>query len=421
VHVVTTDPAAAFCPACGVVSSSVRQRRTTSPRDLPYGEQRLAVRWHKVQYACREGRCPRKAFTEQIAELPAGARITGRLRRQVGAAVGDGQAVSVAGAGLLSWPIAHGAFIGHAAALLTEPTAVTVLGIDETRRGRPRWTRCEATGAWVKLERFETNFVDVAGPQGLLGQASGRRKDNVIAWLDERGQDWKDQIQIVAMDPCATYRAAVRQALLNALIVADHFHLVSLANKTVTKVRRRVTLDTTGHRGTAKDPIWAKRTRLLRAKASLASCHAAHMTATVPIVLRVAVLTAIHVETTALAAHLENPQDVLVRGVVHVKGRLCASVFPCDVSIREIGPGNINTALHAGQVQAIGEADILLFVGIAGALKDLNIGDVVAATEVSWLHRGKVVDGRLLHREKQSHCTSELVSIARMTARNHKW
>jgi len=26
VHVVTTDPAAAFCPACGVVSSSVRQR-----------------------------------------------------------------------------------------------------------------------------------------------------------------------------------------------------------------------------------------------------------------------------------------------------------------------------------------------------------------------------------------------------------
>jgi len=106
VHVVTTDPAAAFCPACGVVSSSVRQRRTTSPRDVPYGEERLAVRWHKVQYACRERRCPRKAFTEQIAELPAGARITHRLRRQVGAAVGDGQAVSVAGAGLMSWPIA---------------------------------------------------------------------------------------------------------------------------------------------------------------------------------------------------------------------------------------------------------------------------------------------------------------------------
>ena len=59
------------------------------------------------------------------------------------------------------------------------------------------------------------------------------------------------------------------QALPNALIVADHFHLVSLANKAVTEVRRRVTVDTTGHRGTAKDPIWAKRTRLLRAKERL--------------------------------------------------------------------------------------------------------------------------------------------------------
>ncbi len=157
----------------------------------------------------------------------------------------------------------------HAEALLTEPTAVSVLGIDETRRGRPRWTRCETTSTWLKLERFETNFVDLGGPQGLLGQASGRRRDNVIGWLDERGQDWKDQVQIVAMDPCATYRAAIRQALPNALIVADHFHLVSLANKAVTEVRRRVTVDTTGHRGTAKDPIWAKRTRLLRAKERL--------------------------------------------------------------------------------------------------------------------------------------------------------
>jgi len=269
VHVVTTDPAAAFCLACGVVSSSVRQRRTTSPRDVPYGDQRLAVRWHKVQYACRERRCPRKAFTEQIPELPAGARLTGRLRRQVGAAVGDGQAVSVAGAGLMSWPISHAAFIVHAQELLAEPTAVTVLGIDETRRGRPRWTRCETTNTWMKLERFETNFVDLGGRQGLLGQASGRRKDNVIAWLDERGQDWKDQVQIVAMDPCATYRSAIRQALPNALIVADHFHLVALANKAVTEVRRRVTVDTTGRRGTAQDPIWAKRTRLLRAKERL--------------------------------------------------------------------------------------------------------------------------------------------------------
>lgn len=93
----TDDPAAAFCPACGVLSTSIRQRRTTSPRDLPYGEERLGVRWHKIQYSCREKPYPRKAFTEQITELPAGARLTGRLRRHVAVRAAEGLAVSVAG------------------------------------------------------------------------------------------------------------------------------------------------------------------------------------------------------------------------------------------------------------------------------------------------------------------------------------
>jgi zinc-finger of transposase IS204/IS1001/IS1096/IS1165 len=56
VHVVTDEESAAGCPACGVISTSVRQRRTTSPRDLPYGQEPLAVRWHKVQYACQRAR-----------------------------------------------------------------------------------------------------------------------------------------------------------------------------------------------------------------------------------------------------------------------------------------------------------------------------------------------------------------------------
>jgi transposase len=225
VHVLTDDESAAACPACGVFSTSVRQRRTTRPRDLPYGEERLAVRWLKVQYACLESWCARKAFTEQVAELPAGSRVTGRLRRRVTRRVGQGLAVSVAGDGLVSWPIAHHAWVAHAGELLDDPQPVTVLGIDETRRGRVRWSRGELTNLWVKLERFETNFVDLDRSQGLLGQASGRTKANVVGWLDGRGQAWKDTVQVVAMDPCATYRAAVQQALPHARIVADHFHL----------------------------------------------------------------------------------------------------------------------------------------------------------------------------------------------------
>jgi transposase len=269
VHVVTDDETAAACPKCGVLSTSVRQRRTTSPRDVPYGEEPLAVRWHKVQYACRESACARKAFTEQIEEVPAGARVTGRLRRHVADRIGDGLPVSVAGEGLLGWPAAHEAFVAAVTAQLPDPEPVQVLGIDETRRGKPRWTRAEDGEGWVKLETFETNFVDLGGTQGLLGQASGRTKANVVAWLDERGQAWKDAVEVVAMDPCATYRAAVAEALPHALIVADHFHLVRLANQAVTDVRRRVTWSTHGRRGRAADPEWAQRRRLLRGQERL--------------------------------------------------------------------------------------------------------------------------------------------------------
>lgn len=79
VHVVTTASSAAGCPQCGVVSTSVKQRRTTRPGDLAYGEEPLVVRWRKRQYRCREQACPRKAFTESTAEIPARARLTGRL------------------------------------------------------------------------------------------------------------------------------------------------------------------------------------------------------------------------------------------------------------------------------------------------------------------------------------------------------
>lgn len=270
VHLVTDDVGASACPACGVFSTKIRQHRTTRPKDLGYGEEPLAVRWRKAQYACQERLCPRKAFTECVREVPAGARATGRLRRAAAMSVAAGASVAAAvrehG---LSWPIVHAAFVAKADVELVEPWPVRVLGIDETRRGRPRWSQDPDTGQWVRLDTFETNFLDLDGDGGLLGQAGGRTKKSVIAWLDERGQEWKDSVAVVAIDPSATYRAAIQEALPNAIIVADHFHLVMLANKAVTAVRQRVVRETCGRRGLATDPIWAGRRRLLRGRQTL--------------------------------------------------------------------------------------------------------------------------------------------------------
>jgi transposase len=269
VHVVTTASSAAGCPQCGVISVSVKQHRTTAPRDLPYGEEPLEVRWHKRQYRCQEAACPRKAFTESIAEIPARARLTGRLCRLVASQVAAGRSVAAVCAQYqVSWPVTHRHYIRHADALLTEPEPPVVLGIDETRRGTPKWIQ-DDQGRWQRTERFESNFTDLSGQGRLLGQVAGRTGKAVTGWLDDRGDDWKNQVQYVAIDPCAVYRSAVTRALPHAVIVVDHFHLVRLANQAVTKVRQRVTRQALGRRGTARDPAWANRRRLLRGRERL--------------------------------------------------------------------------------------------------------------------------------------------------------
>lgn len=278
VHVATASEMAAACPACGVISTSVKEYATTRPADVPYGEGPVLLRWHKRRWRCTEPRCARQSFTEAIAEVPPRARTTGRLRRACADAVADNRCVDeVARSHRVSWPTVGRAVDARAAEQLGEPAPPRVLGIDETAFGRARWIRDPSTGRWTRSEPFETGFVDLAGGQGLLGQVTGRTSAAVTGWLDARGQDWKDAVEVVAIDPSAPYRSAVRQALPAATVVVDHFHLVALANQAVTRVRQRVTRDQLGRRGRKKDPAWANRRLLLRARERLSARAFARM------------------------------------------------------------------------------------------------------------------------------------------------
>ena len=278
---VTAQETAAACPSCGVFSTSRKERTTTSPRDIPYGQDRIIVRWSKSRWRCREDYCERGSFTEAIPQVPPRARATARLRTQIGAAIGDAarSVAEVAAAHRVSWPTAHRAFVDHARALLTEPAPTTVLGIDETRRGKPRWQFCTDAKRWVRVDPWDTGFVDLAGNQGLLGQQPGRTSSAVIEWLGRRSPEFRAGVEFVAIDPAAVYAKAIRTPglLPNATIVVDHFHLVKLGNDALTKVRRRVTWDLRDRRGRKLDPEWANRRRLLRARERLSDKQFATM------------------------------------------------------------------------------------------------------------------------------------------------
>jgi hypothetical protein len=202
------------------------------------------------------------------------------LRTQIGAAIGDAarSVAEVAAHHGVSWPTAHCAFVAHAESQLSEPAPTPVLGIDETRRGKPRWQYC---AAWrrVRIDPWDTGFVDVAGEQGLLGQRGDRTGAAVIDWLRKRSEGFRAAVQYVAIDPAAVYASAVRTPglLPNATLVVDHFHPVKLANDALTKVRRRVTWDLRDRRGRKIDPEWANRRRLLRARERLSQKSFAKM------------------------------------------------------------------------------------------------------------------------------------------------
>lgn len=171
----------------------------------------------------------------------------------------------------VSWQVVAAAFTAHAAVMLPEqPQPVQVLGIDEIRRGRAKWEFDEAAGTWqTTVDRWHVGFVDLWGGQGLLGQVEGRTAQVVADWLLARPKAWREQVRFVAIDMCTVFKSAIRQVLPHAHLVVDHFHVVQLANATVTEVRRRVTVQHRGRRGRKGNREWELRNRLTRSAARM--------------------------------------------------------------------------------------------------------------------------------------------------------
>jgi len=191
------------------------------------------------------------------------------LRTQCGAGIATRFSCVQAGADYdgVSWPIAHRAFIAHVDPLRAAPLPpVTVLGIDETRRGKPKWGQDPDTGRWVVVaDRWHTGIVDAAGTGGLLAHIDGRTAAKVAEWIAEQPDSWRAGITHVTIDLSASYLRAVSDALPHAVVVADRFHLVRLANDMLTQVRQHATRDVRGRRGRARDPELAGRRKLLLA------------------------------------------------------------------------------------------------------------------------------------------------------------
>lgn len=255
--VVETDADLVGCHACGVRAVS-HGRRETLVRDLPICGRPTRLRWRKRLWRCHEPLCATKTWTERCEQIAPRAALTERAKTRICEQVGrDGDSVAaVAREYGVGWQTAMNAVAERGVPLVDEPgrlDGVTALGLDET-------SFLKACRTHPTL--YVTGMVD-AHTGRLLDVVPNRTAAAVSTWLADRDPAWKAQVDTVAIDPYQGYATALRGHLDHARLVADHWHVIRLANAMVDDVRRRVQQDTLGHRGRKGDPLYGVRRTLL--------------------------------------------------------------------------------------------------------------------------------------------------------------
>ncbi|MGD2181464.1 SEFIR domain-containing protein [Lusitaniella coriacea] len=132
-------------------------------------------------------------------------------------------------------------------------------------------------------------------------------------------------------------------------------------------------------------------------------------------------MTALPVEYMAVRTHLTDLQEEMhPQGTIYERGKFIANGQEWEVGIVEVGAGNAGTAVEAERAITYFQPNILLFVGIAGGIKDVAIGDVVAATKVYSYESGKVGE-QFFTRPALGQSAYALVHRAKAEARKGEW
>jgi len=100
---------------------------------------------------------------------------------------------------------------------------------------------------------------------------------------------------------------------------------------------------------------------------------------------KVVVLTALQLEFKAVRHYLTNVQSVLHNGSRYEAGQF----GDIEILIVEVGAGNTAAAAEATRAVEYFKPDTVVFVGVAGGIKDVVVGDVVVATKVYAYETGK--------------------------------
>lgn len=127
-----------------------------------------------------------------------------------------------------------------------------------------------------------------------------------------------------------------------------------------------------------------------------------------PALRKAVILTAIRVESDAVLEHLPGAHEEPVDGTMFSVGRFEG----WDVAVAETSAGNSGAAAITQRAIAHYQAEVALFVGVAGGVKDVVVGDVVVGQVVYAYDKGKETEGRFRERSDPYRSSYDLEQIA---------
>lgn len=135
----------------------------------------------------------------------------------------------------------------------------------------------------------------------------------------------------------------------------------------------------------------------------------------------VVILTALSVEFEAVRAHVEHCWEQECKGTLYEQGVFSTELWTWHVAIAQIGAGNVGAAVEVERAITCFQPSAVFFVGVAGGVKDVEIGDVVVATKVYGYESGKETEQQFLTRPDVGETSHRLIQHAQAVARKKNW
>ncbi len=239
--------------------------------DLPVYGHPMRLLWKKHRMRCVNEGCPTKSWVIGDHRIAAkNCLLTTRAAKWATLQVGTGRTVKeVAGELSCDWHTVNDAVTTYGTALLEADrrrlNQTSAIGLDET-----------SFVNWGTPHHYATTVTDVEHHR-IIDILPTRNFVDVAGFLDAQSEAWKSRVLYDALDMSNVYAAVYSVILPKAAKVVDPFHVISLANRALDSVRRRVQTEQTGHRGRRDDPLYRARRALLTGEEKLDEHAAARL------------------------------------------------------------------------------------------------------------------------------------------------